>query len=143
MKKTTFYIITGILVAITTAIIVIEYRRRKGILQPTTGTDYIPVSDSNSYTTQTFAGFNYNLLLNDNTVHGEAEISALQALINGYYAGATTIPVSGTWDAATAAAVQHITGKSSTNLYEFRYFYFDPQRGDDAAKAIFKSMTNG
>jgi len=142
MKKTTFYIITGILVAITTAIIVIEYRRRRGILQPSTGADYIPVSDSNSYTTQTFAGFNYNLLLSDNTVHGEAEITALQALINGYYAGTATVPVTGVWDAQTAAAVRHITGKSSTNLYEFRYFYFAPQRGDAAAQEILKSLTN-
>lgn len=142
MKKTLIYLAAGFGAAALLIISVAEYRKRHGVTQLTTGRDYLPVSDKNSYTAKTFGSFNYNLLLNADTSNAEPEITALQMLINAYYGGTpASISVTGTWTQQTENAVQDITGKSTTNLYEFRYFYFDPQRGDDAATAIFQSLT--
>jgi len=141
MKKSTFYIVLGIAAALLAGVAVYEWRRRKGITKVSRGEDYIPLNSEGSYTQKTFKGFNYNLMLNENTVHGEAEITALQYLINAYYGGPDSVETSGEWNKATGNAIQDITGKSTTNLYEFRYFYFTPLRGDAAAVDIFKELT--
>jgi hypothetical protein len=141
MKKLPLFLFVSITVAAVTALILhlISDKKKSGAINVPTGAGSIPV-DENSRAAKTFKGFNYNQFLNENTVNSEAELTALQHLINGYY-GSQAIAVTGLWDAATASAVLDITGLSGVSLYQFRYYYFTPLRGDAAARQIFNQLT--
>jgi hypothetical protein len=140
MKKLPFYIVSGVAVAAVSALIIVWLSRRRNPFNITKGPDYLPL-DENSAAAQTFKGFNYNLYLSENTKNAEPEITALQHLLNAYY-GTQTIPVTGIYDVLTANAVEDITGKSGISLFQFRYYYFDQLRGDQAAVKIFESITD-
>jgi hypothetical protein len=141
MKKLPFYIAVGIAVAAVSAFVIMELRRRTQPLTPESiphGPDYLFNDQSNAV--QTFKGFNLRTALNKRTKNATAEITALQHMINAYY-GTNTLAATGQFDTPTANAVRDIEGKSTTNLYEFIYFYLVPHRGLDQANTILQSLT--
>lgn len=135
MKKLPTILIFTVIASVLGALLIEAIRRR------TTAITVDPdILGDDSAAVLTFRNFNYNKLLNANAVHAEPEITALQHLINAYY-DEPVLVVTGRYDAATKEAVINITGKASTNLYEFRYLYFVPKRGDTLAGEILKSLT--
>jgi hypothetical protein len=143
MKKLPFYLVSTIAAAAIVLLVVTRVKQSKFTLTTNSqraGQDFNLGTDA--AVNKTFAGFDYNKLLNKDTNAGTAEISLLQALINGYYGSPQpTVSISGTFNTATRNAVMDITGKQETSVYEFYYNYFAPMRGMEKGQAIIDSMT--
>lgn len=135
MKKLPIYLLITVALSVAGAFLIDWLRRRNEAGEPV-----LMANGEALEPAPTFKNFNYNKLLNARSVQAVPEITALQYLINDYY-GEPVLTITGTFDDATLSAVKDITGKASTNLWEFRYMYHAPKKGDKAAAAILEALT--
>lgn len=134
MKKQTLLI--GVSIAAVAALVVYYLYDRRRDNQPYT---YImPAVGETSVAVETSRGLNLNLLLEKGKTG--PEVIALQKMLQAYD---SSVSVTGSFDEITRSALKTITGKSSINLYEFRYMNYVPKFGEARAIELFKSVTGG
>ena len=139
MKKLPYFIVLTVAVSVIAAIL-LHFLCKKGSCGKKRRVSSGKKISLTPRVSKKFKGFNQNLLLNADVPGAEAEITALQYLINSYY-GYNAVVITGVWDTDTADAVRNITGLSGVSLYQFRYYYYVQVRGNDAATAIFNHLT--
>lgn len=117
MNKTALYIIGGVALGFIALAVYEHYRDHNGFGgvavngNPLTGA-------ATKAQPKKYEGLNVNLALEDGSKGPEMEV--LQRYINAYN-GNNGLSITGVYDSSTNEALRKITGKSSTNLLEFRY----------------------
>jgi hypothetical protein len=84
---------------------------------------------------QPFTGLNWYAPLYEGVKSWEA--IALQKMLQYYD---SSVAVTGVISARDAEIIKDVTGRSTTNLNEFRYSYFSIRFTDEAAQKIFESV---
>ena len=141
MKNTSLYIIGGFTFAALAGIAVYEWRKNNGKAAALASNNQMIADSGTTPSLMKFKGFNFDLLLNENTKRAVAEVTALQREINAYYGGSQSIDVTGVFDTQTKNAVNDIVGKTETSLTEFNFKYLAKKRGQKAATDLISSMT--
>ena len=116
MKKSIVFIASSAVIALAALYIINLYYKKKN------GTPLFSASGVNDDITprKSYMHTRQEVVLHRAQNMYPDEVELLQRYIN-LYSGYEAVPVTGIFDAATENAVNQITGKTSTTLYEFRF----------------------